>query len=144
MVKVLLAIFIGLALQIDGVSVGQVAHGESFEIVFDVFFNARVDNPMFGVALRSDAGHGVLATSTQWSIPQTGVFEPGETVTVRLQLDAWFGPARYQVNVSVARRGGRADDLDLRLNMTSFVLHSTRGQTPSSIRRTVSRSSEHG
>jgi hypothetical protein len=82
---------------------------------------------MFGVALRSDAGHGVLATSTQWSIPKTGVFEPGETVTVRLHLDAWFGPARYQVNVSVARQGSGADHLALRLNMTSFVLHSTRG-----------------
>ena len=113
--------------EVDGVSVNQVAHGESFEIAFDAIFNERVENPMFGVALRSDAGHGVLATSTQWSIPKTGVFEPGETVTVRLHLDAWFGPARYQVNVSVARQGSGADHLDLRLNMTSFVLHSTRG-----------------
>jgi ABC-type polysaccharide/polyol phosphate transport system ATPase subunit len=113
--------------EVDGVSVNQVAHGESFEIAFDALFNERVENPMFGVALRSDAGHGVLATSTQWSIPKTGVFEPGETVTVRLHLDAWFGPARYQVNVSVARQGSGADHLDLRLNMTSFVLHSTRG-----------------
>jgi ABC-type polysaccharide/polyol phosphate transport system ATPase subunit len=113
--------------EVDGVSVNQVAHGESFEIAFDALFNERVENPMFGVALRSDAGHGVLATSTQWSIPKTGVFEPGETVTVRLHLDAWFGPARYQVNVSLARQGSGADHLDLRLNMTSFVLHSTRG-----------------
>ena len=112
--------------EVDGVSVNQVAHGESFEVAFDALFNERVENPMFGVALRSDAGHGVLATSTQWSIPNTGVFEPGETVTVRLHLDAWFGPARYQVNVSVARQGSGADHLDLRLNLTSFVLHSTR------------------
>jgi ABC-type polysaccharide/polyol phosphate transport system ATPase subunit len=113
--------------EVDGVSVNQVAHGDAFEIAFDAVFNERVENPVFGVALRSDAGHGVLATSTQWSIPRTGVFEPGETVTVRLHLDAWFGPARYQVNVSVAREGSGADHLDLRLNATSFVLHSTRG-----------------
>jgi ABC-type polysaccharide/polyol phosphate transport system ATPase subunit len=113
--------------EVDGVSVNQVAHGESFEIVFDALFNERVEDPVFGIALRSDAGHGVLATSTQWSIPKTGVFEPGETVTVRLLLDAWFGPARYQVNASVARPGSGADHLDLRLNVTSFVLHSTRG-----------------
>jgi hypothetical protein len=113
--------------EVDGVSVNQVAHGESFEIAFDAVFNERVEDPVFGIALRSDAGHGVLATSTQWSLPRTGVFEVGETVTVRLHLDAWFGPARYQVNVSVARQGSGADHLDLRLNMTSFVLHSTRG-----------------
>jgi ABC-type polysaccharide/polyol phosphate transport system ATPase subunit len=117
----------GCRVEVDGVAVGQVAHGEGFEVAFDVRFTERVENPVFGVALRSDAGHGVLATSTQWSIPRTGVFEPGETVTVRLHLNAWFGPARYQVNVSVARQGSGADHLDLRLDMTSFVLHSTRG-----------------
>jgi ABC-type polysaccharide/polyol phosphate transport system ATPase subunit len=113
--------------EVGGVPVGEVSHGESFEIVFDALFNERIEDPAFGVSLRNDVGQGVLATSTQWSMPRTGVFEPGETVTVRLHLDAWFGPARYQVNVSVARSGTGADHLDLRLNMTSFVLHSTRG-----------------
>jgi ABC-type polysaccharide/polyol phosphate transport system ATPase subunit len=113
--------------EVGGVPVGELPHGESFEIVFDALFHERVENPAFGVALRNDVGQGVLATSTQWSIPETGVFEPGETVTIRLHLEAWFGPARYQVNASVARSGSGADHLDLRLNITSFVLHSTRG-----------------
>jgi ABC-type polysaccharide/polyol phosphate transport system ATPase subunit len=114
-------------IEVDGAAVNQVAHGERFEIVVDVLFNERVEDPVFGIALRSDAGHGILATSTQRSMPRTGVFEAGETVTVRLRLDAWFGPARYQVNASVARRGSGADHLDLRLNVTSFMLHSTHG-----------------
>jgi ABC-type polysaccharide/polyol phosphate transport system ATPase subunit len=113
--------------EVGGVPVGELPHGESFEIVFDALFHERVENPAFGIALRNDVGQGVLATSTQWSIPESGVFEPGETVTVRLHLEAWFGPARYQVNASVARSGSGADHLDLRLNITSFVLHSTRG-----------------
>jgi ABC-type polysaccharide/polyol phosphate transport system ATPase subunit len=113
--------------EVGGVSVSEVPHGESFEIVFDTLFNERVEDPAFDISLRNDVGQGVLATSTQRSIPKTGVFEPGETVTVRLHLDAWFGPARYQVNASVARQGSGADHLDLRLNVTSFVLHSTRG-----------------
>jgi ABC-type polysaccharide/polyol phosphate transport system ATPase subunit len=113
--------------EVGGVPVAELPHGESFEIAFDALFHERVENPAFGVSLRNDVGQGVLATSTQWSIPHTGVFEPGETVTIRLHLDAWLGPARYHVNVSVARQGSGADHLDLRLNMTSFVLHSTRG-----------------
>jgi hypothetical protein len=48
-------------------------------------------------------------------------------VTVRVQLDAWFGPSRYRVSAFVARPGSGADTLDLREDMTSFRLRSTRG-----------------
>ena len=67
----------------------------------------------------------MFATTTQWSLPQTGVFEAGESATVRVQLDAWFGPGRYRASPSVAREGSGSDTLDLREDMASVILSST-------------------
>jgi ABC-type polysaccharide/polyol phosphate transport system ATPase subunit len=109
-----------------GEPVSDVPHGESFEIAFEVLFRDRIENPVFGVSLRNDVGQTVFATTTQWSHPQTGVFEAGETATAHVQLDAWFGAGRYRVSPSVARQGSGADTLDLREDMAAFILHSTR------------------
>jgi ABC-type polysaccharide/polyol phosphate transport system ATPase subunit len=112
--------------EVAGEPVSEVPHGESFEIAFETHFNERVENPVFGVSMRNEAGQTVFATTTQWSHPETGAFEPGESVTVRLQLDAWFAPSRYRISPSVARAGSGADTLDLREDMASVILHSTR------------------
>jgi ABC-type polysaccharide/polyol phosphate transport system ATPase subunit len=111
--------------EVGGELVSDVPHGETFDIVFEARFGERIENPVFGVSLRSDIGQTVFATTTQWSNPDTGVFEAGETVTVRVQLDAWFGDGRYRISPSVARRGSGADTLDLREDIASFIIHST-------------------
>jgi len=113
--------------EVGGELATDVPHGESFELVYEVLFREPLEHPVFGASLRNDSGQTVFATTTQASNPQTGVFEAGETVTVRIQLDAWFGPNRYRVSPSVARQGSGADSLDLREDMISFILHSTRG-----------------
>jgi ABC-type polysaccharide/polyol phosphate transport system ATPase subunit len=105
--------------------VSELPHGETFELVFEALFNERVANPVFGVSMRNEAGLTVFASTTQRSHPETGVFEEGESVNVRVQLDAWFGPGRYRVSPSVAREGSGADTLDLREDMASVILHST-------------------
>jgi ABC-type polysaccharide/polyol phosphate transport system ATPase subunit len=112
--------------QVAGEPVSDVPHGESFELAFETLFNERIENPVFGVSLRNEAGQTVFATTTQWSQPETGAFDAGETATARVRLDAWFGPGRYRVSPSVARRGSGADTLDLREDMASVILHSTR------------------
>jgi ABC-type polysaccharide/polyol phosphate transport system ATPase subunit len=112
--------------EVGGEPVSDMPHGESFEVVYEALFGARVENPVFGVSLRNDVGQTVFASTTQWSHPETGVFEAGETVTVRVHLDAWFASGRYRMTPSVARRGSGADTLDLREDMASFILHSTR------------------
>ena len=109
-----------------GEAVSELPHGETFDIAFEMLFNERTENPVFGVSLRNEAGQTVFATTTQWSVPETGVFEAGESVTVRVQLDAWFSPSRYRVSPSVARQGSGADTLDLREDMASVIVHSTR------------------
>ncbi len=53
--------------------------GELLEIVHRGRFDEAVEDPVFGLSLRNDAGHTVFATSTQWDTPETGRFEAGET-----------------------------------------------------------------
>jgi len=109
-----------------GEAVSELPHGETFDIAFEMLFNERTENPVFGVSLRNEAGQTVFATTTQWSVPETGVFDAGESATVRVRLDAWFSPSRYRVSPSVARQGSGADTLDLREDMASVIVHSTR------------------
>jgi ABC-type polysaccharide/polyol phosphate transport system ATPase subunit len=113
-------------IEVAGEPVSDLPHGETFEIAFETLFNEHIENPVFGVSLRNEAGQTVFATTTQSSRPETGVFEAGESATVRVQLDAWFGPSRYRVSPSVARRGSGADTLDLREDMATVIIHSTR------------------
>jgi ABC-type polysaccharide/polyol phosphate transport system ATPase subunit len=116
----------GCRVEVGGEPVGDVPHGESFELVYEAQFNERIEHPVFAASMRNEAGQWVFIATTQASQPRTGVFERGETVTVRVQLDAWFGPSRYRVTASVARQGSGYDFLDMREDITSFMLHSTR------------------
>jgi ABC-type polysaccharide/polyol phosphate transport system ATPase subunit len=112
-------------IEVAGEPVSEMPHGEAFEIVFETLFSERIEHPLFAVALRNEAGLTVFATTTQWTQPETGIYEPGELATVRIGLDAWFGRGRYRVSPSVARRGSGDDTLDLREDMASVILHST-------------------
>ncbi|HEY6780654.1 MAG TPA: ABC transporter ATP-binding protein [Thermoleophilaceae bacterium] len=116
----------GCWFELDGERVTDLPQGELVEIVTELRFNAVVDDPVFGLSLRNDAGHTVFATSTQWDTPETGRFEAGETVVVRIKVPAWFAPSRYRATPSLARPGGGADTLDIREDLASFILHSTR------------------
>jgi ABC-type polysaccharide/polyol phosphate transport system ATPase subunit len=113
--------------EVGGEPAIDLPHGERLEIVTEIAFNAEIEDPVFGLSLRNDVGHTIFATTSQWAHPQTGRFGPDEIATVRVALDAWFAPGRYRVTPSVARAGSGADALDMREDMTSFILHSTRG-----------------
>ena len=112
--------------EVGGEVVAELPHGETLELVTEVRFNEATDNPVFGLSLRNDVGHTIFATTSQLSSSETGHFEAGETVRFRVRLEAWFGPSRYRVTPSVAREGSGADTLDMREDMASFMLHSSR------------------
>jgi ABC-type polysaccharide/polyol phosphate transport system ATPase subunit len=112
--------------EVGGEPAIDLPHGERLEVVSEIRFNTEVEDPVFGMSLRNDVGHTIFATTSQWAHPQTGRFGPDEIVTVRIQVDAWFAPGRYRATPSVARSGSGADTLDLREEMASFILHSTR------------------
>jgi ABC-type polysaccharide/polyol phosphate transport system ATPase subunit len=112
--------------EVGGEPTVELPHGERLQVVTEIQFDEAIEDPVFGLSLRNDAGHTVFATTSQWEQPSTGRFGPGEIVTVRVSVDAWFAPGRYRSTPSVARAGSGADTLDLREDMTSFILHSTR------------------
>jgi ABC-type polysaccharide/polyol phosphate transport system ATPase subunit len=112
--------------EVAGEPVVDLPHGERLEVLTEIHFNEEVEDPVFGMSLRNEAGHTIFATTSQWAHPRTGRFGAGETVTVRVAVDAWFGPGRYGATPSVARSGSGADTLDLREDTSSFILHSTR------------------
>jgi ABC-2 type transport system ATP-binding protein len=114
------------SVEVDGEPVTDLPRGERLEVRTEVRFNQELEDPVFGLSMRNDVGHTVFATTSQWEHPRTGRFGPDEVVTVSVRVDAWFGPSRYRLTPSVARAGSGAATLDLREDMTSFILHSTR------------------
>jgi ABC-type polysaccharide/polyol phosphate transport system ATPase subunit len=112
--------------EVAGEPVTDLPRGERLEVLTEIRFNDEIEDPVFGLSMRNDVGHTVFATTSQWAHPRTGRFGPDEVVTVRVRVDAWFGPSRYRLTPSVARAGSGAATLDLREDMTSFILHSTR------------------
>lgn len=96
--------------------------GQTCSVRLDVHFHADTEDPIFAVALRSETGQTVFATSTEVRQIETGHFRAGETVAVRMRFENWLGPGRYQLLASVARAGLGADLYDLHADSSLIVL----------------------
>jgi ABC-2 type transport system ATP-binding protein len=102
------------------------AQGEPLRLCMDVAFHSAIDEPLFAVHLRNEVRHTIFATTTDLDHVETGRFESGDTARMRVTLENWLTPGRYDLTPSVARQGGGADVLDLREDLASLVVHSTR------------------
>ena len=102
------------------------AQGEPLRLCMDVAFHAPVEDPLFAIHLRNEVRHTIFATTTDLDHGPTGSFGAGEVVTMRVALENWLMAGRYDLTPSVARQGGGADVLDLREDLASLVVHSTR------------------
>jgi hypothetical protein len=107
----------------DGTRVSAVAHRERCFACIEVHFNADVEDPIFGITLRNDVGATVFATTTAIEFGNTGRFESGEVVLVRLRFDTWLTRTSYKLTPSVARAGLGADAIDVRPDVASLVIH---------------------
>ena len=83
-------------------------------------------NPIFAWALRNEAGLTVFATSSHYDHRDTGTFPAGETVVLRVGFQMRLAGNRYTLSPSVARPGAGADIVDVREDLTSVLVHTTR------------------
>jgi ABC-type polysaccharide/polyol phosphate transport system ATPase subunit len=102
-----------------------VAVGDPVAMCVEVAFHAPLEDPWFSLHLRNEARHTVFATGSTAHVANSGRFAAGESVVVRVALDNWFAPGRYELTPTVARAGG-ADVLDLREDLATLVVHGTR------------------
>ena len=102
------------------------AQGGRFTVCTEIRFHAAVENPIFALSLRNEVRHTVFVTSSLHHQEETGSFAAGERVVFRVTVDNWLAPGTYQATPSVARAGGGADALDVREDLTDFVVHATR------------------
>lgn len=110
----------------DGERISAIAQGDPLRVCMEVCFHTSVDDPIFAFTLRNEARHTIFATSTLWAYGQTGRFEAGETAIVRVSLDTWLAASRYELTPSVAKPGAGSEALDLREDLSSLTVHSTR------------------
>jgi len=108
-----------------GERVTALAQGEPLRLCAEVAFHTPLEHPLFVMHLRNEVRHTIFATSTDVNYGPTGQFGSGDTATVRVTLDNWLAPGRYDLTPTVARRGGGADVLDQREDLASLIVHGT-------------------
>jgi len=104
--------------------VADLPHGGIAHVCFDVRFHERIENPIFGVTLKNDAGATIFAMTSNVTHGPTGTFEAGDEVTVRMMFHNWLMASTYSVTPSVARDGFGADAIDLREDLARVIVHS--------------------
>jgi ABC-type polysaccharide/polyol phosphate transport system ATPase subunit len=102
------------------------AVGHFCHVCVEVLFHEEMTNPIFGWALRNDDGLTVFATSSQFDFRETGTFAAGETVVLRVGFPMRLAGNRYTLSPSVARAGSGQDVVDIREDLVSMLVHTTR------------------
>jgi ABC-type polysaccharide/polyol phosphate transport system ATPase subunit len=110
----------------SGERVTTLAQGEPMRLCAELYFHTPVEHPMFAFSLRNEVRHTIFATSTNLTHGPTGRYEAGERVTMRVSLENWLMPGRYDLTPTIARQGNGADVLDVREDLASLMVHGTR------------------
>ena len=118
-----IAEIVGAVFEADsGETIVTANQGEPCTVRLEVSFHAEMDDPIFAMVLRNDAGHGVFAASTVVQPSPTGHFAADEEVLVRIRFENWLGPGRYRLTASVARAGWGDDVIDRHERSSIIVL----------------------
>jgi ABC-type polysaccharide/polyol phosphate transport system ATPase subunit len=107
----------------NGDRIASAAHGDACVACFEISFNERLVDPIFGVTIRNEAGTTVFATTTALSGIQTGTFGPDETKVVRMRFENWLTASRYNLTPSVASAGTGQDTIDVREDLATLLVH---------------------
>jgi hypothetical protein len=107
----------------DGQRIQSIEHGKPCVACMEVSVNDPLDEPIFGITVRNDAGHTVFATTSQFAGFSAGRLSPGDDIVVRLQFENWLTTSRYSLTPSVARRGTGDDTLDVWEDAAELLVH---------------------
>jgi len=105
-----------------GERVGASAQGDPCVVAFEVKVNEELKEPVLSIAVLDEARNLVFSTYED----RPGTFAAGSTVVVRLRFENWLAAGRYTFTAGVARSGPGADMIDIRKDITSVVVHTTR------------------
>lgn len=108
----------------SGKRIVALGHGEPCCVAVEVRFAQPLEDPIFGMTLRNDAGHTVFATTTALEHDSTGRFQAGQTAVVRVRFDNWLTPSRYTATPSIAHNGRGDNAIDLREDLATLMVHS--------------------
>jgi ABC-type Fe3+/spermidine/putrescine transport system ATPase subunit len=101
----------------------HLAHGRPCTCKVRVEFNWELEDPTFALAIESDKGAKVFATSNAYAGRHTGGFRAGEQVVFSVSFDNPLAPGRYYVSPQVALlQGGGAGVVDRRDRAAAIVV----------------------
>jgi lipopolysaccharide transport system ATP-binding protein len=84
-----------------GAPVRAIPAGSAAVLRVRVFFFERVHEPTIGVVIRDRLGNEVWGTNTHlWQL-ETGDWEAGTSLEVRIRADMWIGPGDYSITAAV-------------------------------------------
>ena len=106
----------------EGERITSAAHGAPCVACVEVRFEEALENPVFGITLRNEAGATVFATTTALSQMDTGSFRRGQTTVVRMRFENWLTASRYSLTPSIAR-AGTDETIDIREDMAGLLVH---------------------
>jgi ABC-type polysaccharide/polyol phosphate transport system ATPase subunit len=98
-------------------------HGRSYACKVRVEFNSDLDNPNFVLAIESDKGAKVFATSSSWAGERTDRFRAGEQAVLSVVFENFLAPGRYYVSPQIVLlEGPAAGVVDQRDRATAFIV----------------------
>jgi ABC-type polysaccharide/polyol phosphate transport system ATPase subunit len=96
-----------------------VEQGERITFCAAFEFRERFTEPALGIQVKGENGSDAFAMNTIWAERETGTFEAGERVVLRVAIDNRLGVGAYTLTPGVANRDGTRI-ADLRLNLSGF------------------------
>jgi ABC-type polysaccharide/polyol phosphate transport system ATPase subunit len=100
--------------------------GEFCIVCIEVTFHEDMQDPIFAWGLTNEAGLRVMNSTTFYDHPRTGHFKAGQTVVARTGFALRIAGNRYTLSPSVAYRGAGSDVVDVREDLVTLLVHSSR------------------
>jgi ABC-type polysaccharide/polyol phosphate transport system ATPase subunit len=100
--------------------------GEFCIVCVEMTFHEDMQDPIFAWGLRNESGLAVMNSTTFFNHPRTGHFKAGQTVVARTGFALRIAGNRYTLSPSIAHRGSGADVVDVREDLVTLLVHSSR------------------